>query len=155
MYTKSFEDFVKQFSDSAKQKKLYTSLHKDKLYTKSFIEFQDQFFGGEITQDINQGQPQQEQPIFETDEMGNKIPVAPSQEVISQNQTVPELQEGRENSFETTLDGKIFSDMKETASKYFEIQGLLGNEVPELNTDKEAILEIIKVSEAKGISLTL
>ena len=50
-----------------------------------------------------------------------------------------------QNSFETTLDGKIFSDMKETASKYFEIQGLLGNEVPEINTDKEAILEIIKM----------
>ena len=44
LYTKSFEDFVKQFSDSTKQKKLYNSLNKDKLYTKSFIEFQDQFF---------------------------------------------------------------------------------------------------------------
>jgi len=59
-----------------------------------------------------------------------------------------------QNSFETTLDGNIFSDMKETASKYFEIQGLLGNEVPELNTDKEAILEIIKM-EIDDISTTI
>ena len=59
-----------------------------------------------------------------------------------------------QNSFETTLDGKIFSDMKETASKYFEIQGLLGNEVPELNTDKEAILEIIKM-EIDDINTTI
>jgi hypothetical protein len=59
-----------------------------------------------------------------------------------------------QNSFETTLDGKIFSDMKETASKYFEIQRLLGNEVPELNTDKEAILEIIKM-EVGDISTTI
>jgi hypothetical protein len=59
-----------------------------------------------------------------------------------------------QNSFETTLDGTIFSDMKETASKYFEIQGLLGNEVPELNTDKEAILEIIKM-EIDDISTTI
>jgi len=59
-----------------------------------------------------------------------------------------------QNSFETTLDDKIFSDMKETASKYFEIQGLLGNEVPELNTDKEAILEIIKM-EIDDINTTI
>ena len=59
-----------------------------------------------------------------------------------------------QNSFETTLDGKIFSDMKETASKYFEIQELLGNEVPELNTDKEAILEIIKM-EIDDINTTI
>ena len=104
-YTKTYKEFVRQFKTPFKQKKLYTSLNKDKLYTKSFIEFQDQFFGSEITEDINQEQQQQqqqEQPTFETDEMGNKIPVAPSQEVIPQNQTVPELQEGRENSFDTT-----------------------------------------------------
>ena len=59
-----------------------------------------------------------------------------------------------QNSFSTTLDGKIFSDMKETASKYFEIQGLLGNEVPELSTDKEAILEIIKM-EIDDINTTI
>jgi hypothetical protein len=59
-----------------------------------------------------------------------------------------------QNSFETTLDDKIFSDMKETASKYFEIQELLGNEVPELNTDKEAILEIIKM-EVDDINTTI
>ena len=59
-----------------------------------------------------------------------------------------------QNSFETTLDDKIFSDMKETASKYFEIQELLGNEVPELNTDKEAILEIIKM-EIDDINTTI
>ena len=59
-----------------------------------------------------------------------------------------------DGSFSTTLDGKIFSDMKETASKYFEIQRLLGNEVPELNTDKEAILEIIKM-EIDDISTTI
>ena len=59
-----------------------------------------------------------------------------------------------QNSFSTTLDGKIFSDMKEAASKYFEIQGLLGNEVPELNTDKEAILEIIKM-EIDDINTTI
>ena len=57
-------------------------------------------------------------------------------------------------SFASTLEGKIFSDMKETASKYFEIQGLLGNEVPELDTDKEAILEIIKM-EIDDISATI
>jgi hypothetical protein len=57
-------------------------------------------------------------------------------------------------SFATTLEGKIFSDMKETASKYFEIQELLGNEVPELSTDKEAILEIIKM-EIDDISTTI
>jgi hypothetical protein len=57
-------------------------------------------------------------------------------------------------SFASTLEGEIFSDMKETASKYFEIQGLLGNEVPELNTDKEAILEIIKM-EIDDISTTI
>ena len=59
-----------------------------------------------------------------------------------------------QNSFSTTLDGKIFSDMKETASKYFEIQGLLGNEIPEINTDKEAILEIIKM-EIDDINTTI
>jgi hypothetical protein len=59
-----------------------------------------------------------------------------------------------QNSFSQTLDGKIFSDIKETASKYFEIQRLLGNEVPELNTDKEAILEIIKM-EADDMSTTI
>jgi len=59
-----------------------------------------------------------------------------------------------QNSFETTLDDKIFSDMKETASKYFEIQRLLGKEVPELNTDKEAILEIIKM-EIDDINTTI
>jgi hypothetical protein len=57
-------------------------------------------------------------------------------------------------SFASTLERDIFSDMKETASKYFEIQGLLGNEVPELNTDKEAILEIIKM-EIDDISATI
>ena len=59
-----------------------------------------------------------------------------------------------QNSFSVTLDDEIFSDMKETASKYFEIQGLLGNEVPEINTDKEAILEIIKM-EIDDINKTI
>tara|TARA_R110000765_G_scaffold39478_1_gene85836 strand:+ start:5 stop:3451 length:3447 start_codon:yes stop_codon:yes gene_type:complete len=57
-------------------------------------------------------------------------------------------------SFASTLEDKIFSDMKEVASKYFEIQGLLGNEVPEINTGKEAILEIIKM-EIDDISTTI
>ena len=57
-------------------------------------------------------------------------------------------------SFATTLKGKIFSDMKETASKYFEIEELLGNEVPEISSDKDAILEIIRM-EIDDISATI
>ena len=57
-------------------------------------------------------------------------------------------------SFASTLEDKIFSDMKEVASKYFEIQRLLGNEVPEINTGKEAILEIIKM-EIDDIGTTI
>ena len=57
-------------------------------------------------------------------------------------------------SFASTLEDKIFSDMKEVASKYFEIQRLLGNEVPEINTGKEAILEIIKM-EVDDINTTI
>ena len=57
-------------------------------------------------------------------------------------------------SFATTLEGKIFSDMKEAASKYFEIEELLGNEIPEINSDKDAILEIIRM-EIDDISATI
>ena len=57
-------------------------------------------------------------------------------------------------SFATTLEGKIFSDMKEAASKYFEIEELLGNEIPEINSDKDAILEIIRM-EIDDISTTI
>jgi len=57
-------------------------------------------------------------------------------------------------SFATTLEGKIFSDMKATASKYFEIEELLGNEIPEINSDKDAILEIIRM-EIDDISTTI
>jgi hypothetical protein len=57
-------------------------------------------------------------------------------------------------SFTNTLKGKILSDMKETASKHFEIQELLGNEVPELGSDKEAILEIIRM-EIDDINMTI
>ena len=57
-------------------------------------------------------------------------------------------------SFTSTLKGEIFSDMKETASKHFEIQELLGNEVPELGSGKEAILEIIRM-EIDDISMKI
>jgi len=57
-------------------------------------------------------------------------------------------------SFATTLKGKILSDMKETAVKYFEIQKLLGNEIPEINSDKEAMIEIIKM-EVEDINTTI
>ena len=57
-------------------------------------------------------------------------------------------------SFATTLEGKIFSDMKATASKYFEIEELLGNEIPDINSDKDAILEIIRM-EIDDISTTI
>ena len=57
-------------------------------------------------------------------------------------------------SFTSTLKGKILSDMKETASKHFEIQELLGNEVPELGSGKEAILEIIRM-EIDDINMTI
>ena len=54
LYTKSYEDFVKQFSDSTKQKKLYNSLNKDKLYTKSFLDFQEQFFSSPQDEEENE-----------------------------------------------------------------------------------------------------
>jgi len=57
-------------------------------------------------------------------------------------------------SFATTLEGKIFLDMKETASKYFEIEELLGNEIPEISSDKDAILEMIRI-EIDDISTTI
>ena len=59
-----------------------------------------------------------------------------------------------QNSFAATLEGKIFLDMKETASKYFEIEELLGNEVPEISSDKDAMLEIIKM-EIEDMNTTI
>ena len=67
LYTKSFDAFVKQFSDSTKQKKLYNSLNKDKLYTKSFLDFQDQFFSSPIDNSLDPSQDQnnQEENVFD------------------------------------------------------------------------------------------
>ena len=58
------------------------------------------------------------------------------------------------NSFADTLNGEIFSDMKSTASKYLEIQRLLGSEMLETSTDKEAILEVIRM-EVEDMNTTI
>jgi len=57
-------------------------------------------------------------------------------------------------AFVTTLKNDLFSDIKSTASKYFEIQKLLGNEVPELDTDEEALVELIMM-ETDSMNKTL
>lgn len=44
LYTKSFDDFVEQFSSPEKQKLLYDNLFDDGLYTKTLEDFQEQFF---------------------------------------------------------------------------------------------------------------
>jgi hypothetical protein len=50
-YTKSYEDFDKQFSTPEKREKLYNSLSGAKYYTKSKDEFEKQFFNDPIPQE--------------------------------------------------------------------------------------------------------
>ena len=101
LYTKSFEDFVKQFSDSTKQKKLYNSLNKDKLYTKSFLDFQDQFFTSSIDDSIDplQDQNNQEENIFD-----NRVSLdqPTEQELQQQQQQVAPVQEIEREDFMDT-----------------------------------------------------
>ena len=44
LYTKSFDEFVAQFSEPSSQQALHEKLSSDGLYTKSYEEFQNQFF---------------------------------------------------------------------------------------------------------------
>jgi len=44
LYTKSFDEFVTQFSEPSSQQALHEKLSSDGLYTKSYEEFQNQFF---------------------------------------------------------------------------------------------------------------
>jgi hypothetical protein len=44
LYTKSYEEFSSQFSDEKSQAKLYGALSEKKLYTKSVEDFRSQFF---------------------------------------------------------------------------------------------------------------
>lgn len=44
LYTKSYEDFQKQFNNTQSVNKLYSKLNEDQLYTKSKDEFNQQFF---------------------------------------------------------------------------------------------------------------
>lgn len=44
LYTKSFDEFVAQFSDPSSQEALHDKLSSDGLYTKPYEEFQNQFF---------------------------------------------------------------------------------------------------------------
>jgi hypothetical protein len=52
-YTKSFEEFQKQFSNAGYQKRVFDSITKDGLYTKGWSNFKDQYKVPEKQEDVN------------------------------------------------------------------------------------------------------
>ena len=52
LYTKSYDEFVKQFGTPDGQKRLYNELSSNKLYTKSQEDFSNQFWSNATTPEI-------------------------------------------------------------------------------------------------------
>ena len=124
LYTKSFDEFVTQFSEPSSQQALHEKLSSDGLYTKSYEEFQNQFFS-EVKKKDQPEQPDDSSVVEDGTsgvEDGSLDSGEQEDEVI--NQIFPEIKDADGNKLPTNLSPDDTSYMVDISQAFPQIKNL-------------------------------